>query len=143
MEQGTSFIFTEKRLNSNQTVNDKIFPSWFILALIFSSWFNYNKTRGESTINRFINIAILIVVAIYRSNRCTHMAKINYPTRKLQMTQRESYAQFFLVLPPDVVRFIGWKKGDEIEIIQEDGDIRLHKKEDSHESSSRTPTKPD
>ena len=58
------------------------------------------------------------------------MTNTEYPTRKLQMTKRESYVQYFIVLPPDVVRFIGWKKGDEIEIIQEDGDIRLHKKED-------------
>lgn len=57
------------------------------------------------------------------------MTEPNYPVRKLQRTKRKSYVQYFLVLPPSIVKSLDWQKGEEIEIILDDGDIRLHRKE--------------
>ena len=56
------------------------------------------------------------------------MPEHSYPTRKLQCSIRATYEQYVLVLPPALVKSLGWKKGDDIELILNDGDIRLHKK---------------
>ena len=57
------------------------------------------------------------------------MTEPSYPIRKLQQTKRRDYVQYFLVLPPSIVKSLDWQKGEEIEIILDDGDIRLHRKE--------------
>lgn len=44
--------------------------------------------------------------------------------RKLQQNNKD---QYFIVIPPQVVRMLGWKKGDNIQLLLDAGDIRLRK----------------
>jgi len=44
--------------------------------------------------------------------------------RKLQKTAK---GQYTITIPPQVVRMLGWKKGDTIQLLLDAGDIRHRK----------------
>ena len=56
-------------------------------------------------------------------SRGIHMTEI----RRLQETPK---GQYTITMPSQVVRLLGWQKGDEIEIILENRSLRLTKKSD-------------
>jgi len=47
--------------------------------------------------------------------------------RKLQQNTK---GQYVIVIPPQVVRMLGWEKGDTIQLLLDAGDIRLRKKKE-------------